>query len=82
MESTCRTLLIVGNFNDVVTHYWAEVKPAQATENNVASEEEEDEDGENGEPTSAYTTLLQTLQATNESFAKAYAPRYTNFSFE
>ncbi|XP_024386757.1 protein NUCLEOLAR FACTOR 1 [Physcomitrium patens] len=52
-----------------------EVKPAQATENNVASEEEEDEDGENGEPTSAYTTLLQTLQATNESFAKAYAPR-------
>lgn len=51
-----------------------EVKPAQATESNVSSEEEEEEE-EYEEPTSAYTTLLQTLQATNESFAKAYAPR-------
>lgn len=53
---------------------FAEERPAQATESNVSSEEEEEEEHE--EPASAYTTLLQTLQATNESFAKAYAPRY------
>lgn len=51
----------------------AGVKPAQATESNVSSEEEE----EYQEPASDYTALLQTLQATNETFAKAYAPRYT-----
>ncbi|KAG0592994.1 hypothetical protein KC19_1G296500 [Ceratodon purpureus] len=50
-----------------------EVRPAQVTEGNVSSEEEEEVEYE--EPASDYTTLLQTLQATNESFAKAYAPR-------
>jgi len=59
--------------NDVKPYDLAEVKPAQVTESNVSSEEEEEE---HEEPTSDYTALLQTLQATNETFAKAYAPRY------
>lgn len=51
----------------------AEMKTAQVTESNLSSEEEEEE---YEEPTTHYTALLQTLQATNETFAKAYAPRY------
>lgn len=53
---------------------FTELEPAQATESYALSEEEEEE---YEEPASAYTSLLQTLQATNESFAKAYAPRYS-----
>lgn len=56
----------------------AEVKPAQATKGNVSSDEGEEEEYE--EPASDYTALLQTLQATNETFAKAYAPRYSTAS--
>lgn len=50
--------LIVGNFNDVVMYYWVEVKLVQVIENNVVSEEEEDEDGENGEFISVYIILF------------------------
>lgn len=58
--------------NDAEPYSFAEVKPAQVIEGNVSSEEEEEYE----EPASDYTALLQTLQATNETFAKAYAPRY------
>lgn len=52
----------------------AEVKPPQASNGDVSSDEGEEEEYQ--EPASDYTALLQTLQATNETFAKAYAPRY------
>lgn len=40
-------------------------------ENGTDSDDEEYE-----EPPSAYTSLLHTLQATSQSFAKVYAQRY------
>ncbi|CAK9199357.1 unnamed protein product [Sphagnum troendelagicum] len=39
-------------------------------------DENENEEGDLEEPTSAYTTLLQTLQATSGSFSRAIAQRY------
>ena len=41
-------------------------------ENGTDSDDEEHE-----EPPSAYTSLLHTLQATSQSFAKVYAQRYS-----
>jgi hypothetical protein len=42
----------------------------------IEEDENENEEGDLEEPTSAYTTLLQTLQATSGSFSRAISQRY------
>ena len=51
---------------------WVDLKPMKLVENGTDSDDEEYE-----EPPSAYTSLLHTLQATSQSFAKVYAQRYS-----
>jgi hypothetical protein len=47
----------------------------------IEEDENENEEGDLEEPTSAYTTLLQTLQATSGSFSRAIAQRVHDFVF-
>ncbi len=56
----------------------AELKQADRAvdEGLIEEDENENEEGDLEEPTSAYTTLLQTLQATSGSFSRAIAQRY------